>query len=77
MPFNIIDHKVLPTQTLAREAEDFCQSDKYHKHLLLPTYLAYLQPEGIISTSYWFLTHFLMAPYIVSSFYYPLGHRTF
>ena len=45
MPFHIIDHKVLPTQTLAREAEDFCQSDKYHKHLLLPTYLAYLNQK--------------------------------
>ena len=41
-------------QNLPREAEDFSRSGKYLKHLLLPKYLAYLQPEGIISTSHWF-----------------------
>ena len=38
-------HQVLPTHFLPSEAEDLPWGGKYCKHVLLPTYLAYLQPK--------------------------------
>ena len=43
-PCYAIDHKVLPTQPLPREAEDFPRGGKYPKDVRLPTCLDYLEP---------------------------------
>ena len=40
---------IIPHQHLPTEAEDFCRSGKYPKHIPLLTYFAYLPPKGITS----------------------------
>ena len=44
MPCHTNGHQTLPTQPLPREAEDFPRGDNHFKHVLLPTYVAFLQP---------------------------------
>ena len=42
-----IDHQVLPTQPLSREAEDFPRGDKYFKHVPPLIYLICLSPRKL------------------------------
>ena len=46
-PCRDIGHKVLPTQPLPREAEEFPRGDKYLKHVPLSIYLAYFPLKGV------------------------------
>ena len=48
----VIDHQILPTQPRPREPVEFSRGGKYFKHVLLPTYVAYLQPKGISDRFY-------------------------
>ena len=45
-PCHAIGHRVLPTQPLPREVEEFPRGDKYFKHVPSPTYLIYFSPKG-------------------------------
>ena len=47
MPCHAIGHKMLSTQTLLREPEDFPMGDKYFKLVSLLTYLIYYSPKGV------------------------------